>query len=178
MPVRMGPGHGQGTEPPIPIPIPIPDLPGIGGGPPIPDLHPHPRSIPDLPKSGIPLSTIEYCKGVEFRLPQCLTLIVNCHQSSLIFEGRQCPMTPLTTAAAATRVIPSRLPALEKSCILAHDLSVRHAAALQLSDAHHHRRNRPRSASVTRPPATAPRRASSASSRDTSDPSSSGDDSH
>ncbi len=30
--------------------------------------------IPDLPESGIQLSTIEYYKGVEFRLPQCLTL--------------------------------------------------------------------------------------------------------
>ncbi len=32
--------------------------------------------IPDLPESGIQLSTIEYRKGVtvEFRLPQCLTL--------------------------------------------------------------------------------------------------------
>jgi hypothetical protein len=46
--------------------------------------HPHPRfagdrgstpiPIPDLPESGIQLSTIEYCKVVEFRLPQCLTL--------------------------------------------------------------------------------------------------------
>ena len=34
-----------------------------------------PTAIPDLPESsGIQLSTIEYCKGVEFRLPQCLTL--------------------------------------------------------------------------------------------------------
>ena len=51
-------------------------------------VHPHrhprfagdrgsiPTAIPDLPESGIQLSTIEYCKGVEFRLPQleCLTL--------------------------------------------------------------------------------------------------------
>ncbi len=75
----------QGTEPLIPIPIPIPDLSGDGDGGPIPDLpgmggpspspspicrgwgvhpHPHPRF-----ESGIQLSTIEYCKGVEFRLP-------------------------------------------------------------------------------------------------------------
>jgi hypothetical protein len=33
-----------------------------------------PTAIPDLPESGIQLSTIEYCKGAEFRLPQCLTL--------------------------------------------------------------------------------------------------------
>ncbi len=82
----------QGTEPPIPIPIPIPDLPGIGGGGPTPDLpgiggpvvHPHPH--PRFARIGdaVQLSTIEYCKGVELRLPQCLTLIVNCHQSSLI----------------------------------------------------------------------------------------------
>ncbi len=116
--------HVQGTEPPIPIPIPIPDLPGMGMGMGMGARpHPHPRfagvwtgdrgsaaptPIPDLPEleSGIqlPVSTIEYCKGVEFRLPQRLTLIANCYQSSLIFEGRQCPMTPLTTAAAATRV--------------------------------------------------------------------------
>jgi hypothetical protein len=38
-----------------------------------------PITIPDLPKSGIQLSTIEYCKGVEFRLPQFFTgLKVNC----------------------------------------------------------------------------------------------------
>jgi hypothetical protein len=32
-----------------------------------------PTAIPDLPESGIQLSTIEYCKGEELRLPQCLT---------------------------------------------------------------------------------------------------------
>ncbi len=37
-------------------------------------VHSHPIPIPDLPESGIQLSTIEYCKGVEFRLPQCLTV--------------------------------------------------------------------------------------------------------
>ena len=99
-------GSGMG------VPSPICRGPGI-----IPDPHPRfagdrgfiPIPIPDLPKSGIQLSTIEYCKGVDCSgSPQCLTLIVNCHQSSLlIFEGRQCPMTPLTTAAAATRVIRS-----------------------------------------------------------------------
>ena len=165
------------------VPSPICRGPGI-----IPDPHPRfagdrgfiPIPIPDLPKSGIQLSTIEYCKGVDCSgSPQCLTLIVNCHQSSLlIFEGRQCPMTPLTTAraAAATRVIRSPPGSqLERNRAFWRMIS---ASVMQLSDAHHHRRNRPRSASVTRSPATAPRRASSASSSDTSDPSSSGDDSH
>ena len=47
-------------------PHPHPRVAGDGGSIPIP--------IPDSPESGIQLSTIEYCKGVEFRLPQCLTL--------------------------------------------------------------------------------------------------------
>jgi hypothetical protein len=45
---------------------PDPRLAGDRGSTPIP--------IPDLPESGIQLSsTIEYCKGLEFRLPKCLT---------------------------------------------------------------------------------------------------------
>jgi hypothetical protein len=63
---------------------------GVGVPPPIclgSGVHPHPHPrfagnrgstvptpTPDLPESGIQLSTIEYRKGVEFRLPQCLTL--------------------------------------------------------------------------------------------------------
>jgi hypothetical protein len=56
-----------GTRPQSGI-IPIPD-PRFAG-----DRGSIPTAIPDLPESGIQLSTIEYCKGVEFRLPQCLTL--------------------------------------------------------------------------------------------------------
>jgi hypothetical protein len=86
-------------------------------------------------------------------------------------------MTPLTTAAAATRVIRSESESppgsqleLAESCILAHDLSVDPSCSFRTPSRMrrcHHRRNRPRSASVTRSPATAPRRASSASSSDT-----------
>ncbi len=81
----------QGTEPPSPSPPPSPICRGSGMAVPSPisrgsGVHPHrhprfagdrgsiPIAIPDLPESGIQLSTIEYCKGVEFRLPQCLTL--------------------------------------------------------------------------------------------------------
>jgi hypothetical protein len=105
--------RGSGVDPRSPGPDPR--FAGDWGSNP----HPHPRfagdrgpgsestpiPIPagDLPESGIQLSTVECCKGVEFRLPG--------PQSSLIFEGRQCPMTPLTTAAAAaTRVITGRSP--------------------------------------------------------------------
>ena len=75
-------------------------------------------------------------------------------------------MTPLTTAAAATRVIRSPPGSqLERNRAFWRMIS---ASVMQLSDAHHdHRRNIRRSASVTRSPATAPRRASSASSSDT-----------
>ena len=65
--LACAPGHGTS--------IPIPDLPGIGDGPPIPGSPgiggSTPIPIPDLPESGIQLSTIGYCKldGVEFRLP-------------------------------------------------------------------------------------------------------------
>ncbi len=78
----LGPTHTvtgtEGTEPPIPIPVPIPDLPGIGDGGPTPNLpgiggpwiaipvSPSPSAairVPDLPESGIKLSTIEYYKG-------------------------------------------------------------------------------------------------------------------
>jgi hypothetical protein len=55
-----GLGHSDGG--------PIPDLGSTG------DRGSIPIPIPDLPESGIQLSTIEYCKGVDFRLPQCLTL--------------------------------------------------------------------------------------------------------
>ena len=82
---------GQGTEPRSPSPLPSPICRGSGMAVPSPicrgsGVHPrrHPRfagdrgsiptAIPDLPESGIQLSTIEYCKGIEFRLPQCLTL--------------------------------------------------------------------------------------------------------
>jgi hypothetical protein len=74
MPGIAGPGDG----PPIPdprlagdrgsTPIPIPHLPAGDRG-----SESTPIPIPDLPESGIQLSTIEYCKGVEFRLPQCFT---------------------------------------------------------------------------------------------------------
>ncbi len=169
---------GHGTPDPHPMsprsPIPDPRSPicrgsGVGVPPPIcrgSGVHPHPwAAIPDLPESGTKLPVTrsaiasEYCMGLEFRLPQCLTLMVNCHQSSLIFEGRQCPMTPLTTAAAATRVIrshPGSHRQLERNRAFWRMIS---ASVMQLSDAppHHHRRNRPpsRSASVTRSHATA-----------------------
>jgi hypothetical protein len=93
------PGHGTPDPHPHPHPrfagdrgwTPDPRLAGDRGWTPDPRLagdrphwHPHPRfagdrgstpiPIPDLPESGIQLSTIEYCKGVKFRLPQCLTL--------------------------------------------------------------------------------------------------------
>ena len=55
------------------IPTPIPDLPGIGAragdGGPTPDFQVAgdrgPIPIPDLPESGIKLSTTEYYKGVD-----------------------------------------------------------------------------------------------------------------
>ena len=67
------PGHGT----PDPHPHPHPRFAGDRGSTPIP--------IPDLPESGIQLSTIEYCKGVEFRLPPCLTLrlVASSPESSL-----------------------------------------------------------------------------------------------
>ncbi len=66
------PGDGDGG--PIPdsdwpgiggpsrVPTPIPDLPGIGDHDDHPHRHPHPRFAIE---SGIKLSTIEYCKGVD-----------------------------------------------------------------------------------------------------------------
>ena len=76
-------------------------------------------------------------------------------------------MTPLTTAAAATRVIRSPPGSqLERNRAFWRMIS---ASFMQVSDAHLHRRNRRRSASVTRSSATPPRRASSASSSDTAD---------
>ena len=76
-------------------------------------------------------------------------------------------MTPLTTAAAATRVIRSPPGSqLERNRAFWRMIS---ASFMQVSDAHLHRRNRRRSASVTRSSATPPRRASSSSSSDTAD---------
>jgi hypothetical protein len=86
-------GHdpwSRARNPGSPSPSPSPICPGMGMGVPSPICrgsgahpHPHPRfagdggsipiPIPDLPESGTQcaqqLSTIEYCKGVEFRLP-------------------------------------------------------------------------------------------------------------
>jgi hypothetical protein len=78
-------------------------------------------------------------------------------------------MTPLTTAAAATRVIRSPPGSqLERNRAFWRMIS---ASFMQVSDAHLHRRNRRRSASVARSSATPPlaRRASSSSSSDTAD---------
>ncbi len=79
-------------------------------------------------------------------------------------------MTPLTTAAAATRTVRViRSPPgsqLERNRAFWRMIS---ASFMQVSDAHLHRRNRRRSASVTRSSATPPRRASSSSSSDTAD---------
>ena len=83
-------------------------------------------------------------------------------------------MTPLTTAAAATRVIRSPPGSqLERNRAFWRMIS---ASFMQVSDAHLHRRNRRRSASVTRSSATPPRRASSSSSSDTADAGAPNDD--
>ncbi len=83
--------RNRARNPRSPSPSPPPIRRGSGVGVPSPicrgsGVHPHrhprfagnrgssPTAIPDLPESGIQLSTMEYCKGVEFRLPQCLTL--------------------------------------------------------------------------------------------------------
>ncbi len=110
---RAGPGTGshreQGTEPPIPIPTAIPDLPGI-------------------------VSTIEYCKRVEFRLPQCLTLrlivlpkLINLRRPAMSDGAVDYSGTSDSDSESVTDKVPSRLPARAESCILAHDLSVLHA---------------------------------------------------
>ncbi len=71
--------RARNPGPRSPSPSPSPICRGSG-------VHPHrhprfpgdrgsiPTAIPDLPESGIQLSTMEHCKGIEFRLPQCLTL--------------------------------------------------------------------------------------------------------
>ncbi len=83
-------------------------------------------------------------------------------------------MTPLTTAAAATRVIRSPPGSqLERNRAFWRMIS---ASFMLVSDAHLHRRNRRRSASVARSSATPPRRASSASSSDTADAGAGADD--
>ena len=79
--VTTEPG-GRARNPRSPSPSPSPICRGSGMGVPspicrgsvlVPESIPIP--IPDLPESGSrALSTIEYCKGIEFRLPQCLTL--------------------------------------------------------------------------------------------------------
>ena len=88
------------------VPSPICRGPGI-----IPDPHPRfagdrgfiPIPIPDLPKSGIQLSTIEYCKGVDCSgSPQCLTLIVNCHQSRICPEYGRLPWLALSVMSGHT----------------------------------------------------------------------------
>ena len=82
--------QSRARNPRSPPPPPPPISPGVGVGVPPPicrgaGVHPHPpprfgrgsgvhplvtpTPTPDLPESGIQLSTIEYCKGVEFRLP-------------------------------------------------------------------------------------------------------------
>ena len=90
-------------------------------------------------------------------------------------------MTPLTTAAAATRTVRViRSPPgsqLERNRAFWRMISsVTSASFMQVSDAHLHRRNRRRSASVTRSSATPPRRASSSSSSDTADAGAPNDD--
>ena len=89
--IELAEARPRARNPRSPSPSPSPICRGSGMGVPSPICggsgvhpHPHPRfagdrgsipiPIPDLPESGIQLSTIEYCKGVEFRLPQCLTL--------------------------------------------------------------------------------------------------------
>ncbi len=124
------------------VPSPICQCRGSG-------VHPHrhprfagdrgsiPTAIPDLPESGIQLSTIDYCKGVEFRLPQCLTLrlivlpkLINLRRPAMSDDAvdysgtsdsdSESDKVPLSTG---------RLPARAESCtgILAHDLSDLHA---------------------------------------------------
>jgi hypothetical protein len=72
-------GVSRARDPRSPSPPPSPICRGSGMAVPL-----HPRfagdrgsiptvpvtAIPDLPESGIQLSTIEYCKELEFRLPQ------------------------------------------------------------------------------------------------------------
>ena len=133
---------------PPPPPPPICRGSGVGVPPPIcrgSGVHPHPHPrfagnrgstptpTPDLPESGIQLSTIEYCKGVEFRLPQCLTLrlivqpikLINLRRPAMSDDAVDYSGT--SDSDSESDKVPSRLPARAESCILAHDLSVLHA---------------------------------------------------
>ena len=110
-----------------------------GHGTPDPHPHPHPRfagdrgstpiPIPDLPESGIQLSTIEsrYCKGVEFRLvhrlPQCLTLRLIV-QPIKLFNLRRPAMSDDAVDYSGTSdsdsesdKVPSRLPARAEQAV-------------------------------------------------------------
>ena len=108
--------------------IPIPD-PRFAG-----DRGSIPAAIPDLPESGIQLSTIGYCKGIELGLPQCLTLRSIAQPTKLINLRRPAmsddavDYSGTSDSDSESDKVPSRLPARAESCILAHDLSVRHAA--------------------------------------------------
>ena len=139
--------------------IPIPD-PRFAG-----DRGSIPTAIPDLPESGIQLSTIEYCKGVEFRLPQCLTLrlivlpkLINLRRPAMSDDAVDYSGTS-DSDSESDRPPPGSQ--LERNRAFWHMIS---ASFMQVSDAHLYRQNRRRSASVTRSSATPPRRASSSSS--------------
>ena len=137
----------RARNPRSPSPPPSPICRGSGMAVPSPicrgsGVHPHrhprfagdrgsiPTAIPDLPESGIQLSTIEYRKGVEFRLPQCLTLrlivlpkLINLRRPAMSDDA-----VDYGSSSDESDQVPSRLPARAESCILAHDLSVLHAA--------------------------------------------------
>jgi hypothetical protein len=101
-------------------------------------------------------------KGLITSSGSCPVLNCTANQALLIFEGRQCPMTPAvdyggSVTAVATRRV--RVPVirsppgsqLERNRAFWRMIS---ASFMQDSDANHHRRNGRRSASVTRSPAT------------------------
>ncbi len=138
---QSGPGHGLGTPDPHPHRHPPGRFAGDRGW----RSHPRfaagdrgsiPTAIPDLPESGIQLSTIEYCKGVEsrFRLPQCLTLglivlpkLINLRRSAMSDSDDAADYSGTSDSDSESDKVPSRLPARAESRIFAHDLSVLHA---------------------------------------------------
>ena len=121
----------RARNPRSPSPSPSPICPGMGMGVPSPICRGSgiiPIPIPDLPESGIKLSTIEYPKGVEFRLPQCLTLRLIVLPIKLVHLRRPAmsddavDYSGTSDSDSESDKVPSRLPARAESCILAHDL--------------------------------------------------------
>jgi hypothetical protein len=116
--------------------VPSPICRGSGVHP-----HPHPRfagdrgsipiPIPDSPESGIQLSTIENYKGVEFRLPQCLTLrlivrpikLINLRRPAMSRADDAVDYSGTSDSDSENDKVHARLPARAESCILAHDLT-------------------------------------------------------